>query len=258
MCGIAGAVSLNGAPVAEEVIAAMTRVIEHRGPDDEGLWVEGGVGLGNRRLAIIDLSPAGHMPMADETGDLVITYNGELYNFRELRRELEGLGHVFRSHTDTEVVLRAYKEWGPRCLERLNGMFGLAIWDGRRRELFLARDRYGVKPVYYTQVGDELLFGSEIKSFLQHPRFRVEVSLPHLLEYFTFQNVFSDGTLFAGVKLLQPGHYLVVSPDRPIPEPVRYWDFEFVEEDAGVSDAEYLEELDRLFEQAVERQLVSD
>ena len=156
-------------------------------------------------------------------------------------------------------MLHAYEEWGaalPRALQRHVRLRDL----GRPRagELFLARDRYGVKPLYYAHVGDELLFGSEIKSFLQHPRFRVDVSLPHLLEYFTFQNVFSDGTLFAGVKLLQPGYYLVVSPDRPVPEPTRYWDFQFAEEDAGVSDAEYLEELDRLFRQAVDRQLVSD
>jgi asparagine synthase (glutamine-hydrolysing) len=257
MCGIAGVVSLNGAPASEELVGAMTSVIAHRGPDDEGTWAGGPVALGNRRLAIIDLSPAGHQPMVDDDGGLVITYNGELYNFRELRAELERLGHRFRSHTDTEVVLRAYKEWGPRCLDRFNGMFGLAIWDGRRRELFLARDRYGIKPVYYCEAGSDFLFGSEIKSFLKHPSFRVEVSRRHLLEYFTFQNVFSDGTLFEGVKLLQPGHYLVVGPDGPV-APVCYWDFRFVEDDAAASDDEYLEELDRLFRQAVERQLVSD
>jgi asparagine synthase (glutamine-hydrolysing) len=255
MCGIAGVLSRNGAPVSEQLVAAMTRVIAHRGPDDEGVWVEGPAGLGNRRLAIIDLSRAGHQPMSDETG-LVITYNGELYNFRELRGELERLGHRFRSQTDTEVVLRAYREWGSSCLDRFNGMFGFAIWDARKRELFLARDRYGIKPLYYASAGDDFVFGSEIKSLLKHPGLRVSVSLPHLLEYFTFQNVFSDGTLFEGVRLLRPGHFMVVSTEGMRVEP--YWDFHFVEEDAGVSDDEYLEELDRLFRQAVERQLVSD
>src|SRR5688572_12577037 len=163
MCGIAGVLSLNGAPASEDLTNAMTRRIAHRGPDDEGTWVAGPVGLGNRRLAIIDLSAAGHQPMSTE-GGIVLTFNGEVYNFRELRRELETAGHAFRSHTDTEVVLRAYDEWGPACLERFNGMFALAIWDGRRRELFLARDRYGIKPLYYGEAGSDFLFGSEIKS----------------------------------------------------------------------------------------------
>jgi asparagine synthase (glutamine-hydrolysing) len=256
MCGIAGVLSRNGAPVSAQVVTAMTGAIAHRGPDDEGTWVEGEIGLGNRRLAIIDLSPAGHQPMHDEGGDLVITYNGELYNFRELRAELERLGHSFHSHTDTEVVLHAYREWRSGCLDRFNGMFAFAIWDRRRYELFLARDRYGVKPLYYTQAGGDLLFASEIKSFLQHPAFRVEVSLPHLLEYFTFQNVFSDATLFASVHLLRPGQYMLV--DREHVQVERYWDFHFREEETAGSDDEYLEELDRLFRQAVRRQLVSD
>src|SRR4051812_42931956 len=166
MCGITGVVSRSGAPVARDVVAAMTRVIAHRGPDDEGIWVEGPAGLGNRRLAIIDLSPAGHQPMATADGRLVITYNGELYNYRELRAELERAGHRFRSETDTEVVLQAYREWGPACVDRFNGMFGLAVWEPERRRLFLARDRYGVKPVYFAFAGDELVFGSEIKSLL--------------------------------------------------------------------------------------------
>jgi asparagine synthase (glutamine-hydrolysing) len=255
MCGIAGVLSRVGEPASEQLVAAMTRVIAHRGPDDEGVWVDGPVGLGNRRLAVIDLSAAGHQPMADETG-LVITYNGELYNFRELRADLERLGHRFRSHTDTEVVLHAYREWGPACLDRFNGMFGFAIWDSQKRELFLARDRYGIKPLYYATAGHDFVFGSEIKSLLQHSSLAAAVSPPHLLEYFTFQNVFSDGTLFDGVRILRPGHFMVVSEREARIE--AYWDFHFVEEDAGVSDDEYLEELDRLFRQAVERQLVSD
>jgi asparagine synthase (glutamine-hydrolysing) len=258
VCGIAGVYHRDGEAVSPGVIAAMTAAIAHRGPDDEGVWTDGPVALGNRRLAIIDLSPAGHQPMEDPDGDLVITYNGELYNFRELRAELEARGHRFRSHTDTEVVLAAFKEWGSACLDRFNGMFAFAVWNGRTRELFLARDRYGVKPLYYVALGGGVLFGSEIKSFLHHPRFRVDVSLPHLLEYFTFQNVFSDGTLFAGVKLLEPGCYLRLGPGGADPRPQRYWDFHFAEDHGAVSDGEYAEELDRLFRQAVERQLVSD
>src|SRR4051812_12791435 len=147
----------------------MTDAIAHRGPDGEGQHIDSAVGLGNRRLAIIDLSAAGAQPMPNERGDVAITYNGEVYNFRELRHDLERLGRRFRSRSDTEVVLQAYEEWGPSFVERLNGMFALAIWDARTRELLLARDRYGIKPLYTTQAGGAFLFGSEIKSFLAHP-----------------------------------------------------------------------------------------
>jgi asparagine synthase (glutamine-hydrolysing) len=257
MCGIAGVLDRSGAPVPLEVLRRMSAVIAHRGPDDEGHFVDGPVGLANRRLAIIDPSPAGHMPMASRRGSLVITYNGELYNFRELQAELERLGHEFRSHTDTEVVLAAYEEWGPSAVERFNGMFGLAIWDRDRRQLFLARDRYGVKPLYYAEAGPLLIFGSEIKSLLAHDAVRAEVSPAHLLEYFTFQNLFTDGTLFKGVRLLPPGHRVTVRDGDVRPE--RYWDFHFREPNGRVADPrEYEEELDRLFTQAVQRQLVAD
>jgi asparagine synthase (glutamine-hydrolysing) len=256
VCGIAGILNLDRRPVERALIKRMTDAIAHRGPDAEGRLVDGHVGLGNRRLAIIDLSPAGAQPMTTESGDLVVTYNGEIYNFRELRAELERLGRRFRSRSDTEVLLQAYEEWGEACLDRFNGMFAFAVWDRRRRELFLARDRYGIKPLYYARAGTTFVFGSEIKSFLEHPDFRVELSFPHLLEYFTFQNIFSDGTLFTGVTLLPPGHCLRLGEDGI--EGVRqYWDFHFDEEESA-SDAEYVEELDRLFTQAVERQLVSD
>jgi asparagine synthase (glutamine-hydrolysing) len=234
-------------------------VIAHRGPDDDGHFVDGPVGLANRRLAIIDVSRAGHMPMASRRGSLVITYNGELYNYRELQSELERLGHEFRTHTDTEVVLTAYEQWGPACVERFNGMFGLAIWDRDHRELFLARDRFGVKPLYYAEAGPLVLFGSEIKSLLAHDALRAEVSRPHLLEYFTFQNIFTDGTLFKGVQLLPAGHRVTIAADRGTVRPERYWDFDFREPDGVVPDPrEYEEELDRLFRQAVRRQLVAD
>ncbi|HZS30765.1 MAG TPA: asparagine synthase (glutamine-hydrolyzing) [Gaiellaceae bacterium] len=258
MCGIAGILGLDGQPAPQSVLERMTAVLAHRGPDGHGTHVSGAVGLGNRRLAILDLSAAGAQPMLNEAGDVALTYNGEVYNFRELRAELERTGRPFRSHSDTEVVLRAYEEWGPRFVERLNGMFALAVWDGRSRTLLLARDRYGIKPLYTTRVGSTFLFASEIKSFLEHPDFRPELSPEHLLEYFTFQNVFTDGTLFRGVTLLPPGQTLTIGLDGG--EPVRrtYWDFEFAEQDGGASDEEYAEELDRLFAQAVERQLVSD
>ncbi|MGH2957767.1 MAG: asparagine synthase (glutamine-hydrolyzing) [Solirubrobacterales bacterium] len=258
MCGIAGVLDRGSESVPIELLRRMGDVIAHRGPDDEGQFVDGPVGLANRRLAIIDLGESGHQPMADESGDLVITYNGELYNFRELRGELERAGRRFRSATDTEVVLNAYAEWGPRCLDRFNGMFAFAIWDRRARELFLARDRYGIKPLYYAESDRQLVFGSEVKALLQHPSIGAELSLPHLLEYFTFQNIFTDGTLFKGVKLLPPGHFLVARAGAPAARAERYWDFEFRESVDGSSDDELREELDRLLRQGVSRQLVAD
>jgi asparagine synthase (glutamine-hydrolysing) len=258
MCGIVGIVNLDGSPVDPGLVERMTAAIAHRGPDGVGQTVDGAVGLGNRRLAIIDLSPLGAMPMATDDGAFVITYNGELYNFLDLRHELEGLGHRFRSRTDTEVVLHAYVEWGDRCVERFNGMFAFAVHDKRRREVFLTRDRYGIKPLYLAEAGGALLFASEIKCFLEHAQFRADISLPHLLEYFTFQNIFSDGTLFAGVRLLPPGRSLTVTLRDGARRERTYWDFDFTEQPGSESDDEYAEELDRLFRQAVERQLVSD
>jgi asparagine synthase (glutamine-hydrolysing) len=258
VCGIAGALDRSGAPIPLELLRRMSDVISHRGPDGEGQYADGPVGLANRRLAIIDPRPEGNQPMFDATGDYVITYNGEVYNFRELRDELRAEGRRFLTDTDTEVVLTAYAAWGPACVERFNGMFAIAIWDRVRRELFLARDRYGVKPLYYAEVGPVFLFGSEIKSLLQHDALAAAVSPRHLLEYFTFQNIFSEGTLFAGVNLMRPGHRVTL---RAAADPLRlerYWDFDFCEADGTASDEEYLEELDRLFRQAVDRQLVAD
>ena len=258
MCGITGVLNRSAAPVPEDLLRQMSDVIAHRGPDGEGQYSEGPVGLANRRLAILDPSPEGDMPMAYGSGTLVITYNGEVYNFRQLRKELEKHGHRFRTTTDTEVVLAAYAEWGPRCVERFNGMFALAIWDRSKQELFLARDRYGIKPLYYAEPEGAFVFGSEVKSLLEHPSVSAKVSLPHLLEYFTFQNIFTDGTLFDGVKTLPAAHRLLLRADSGPAEPDRYWDFEFSGSENGVSPTEYEEELDRLFRAAVERQLVSD
>jgi asparagine synthase (glutamine-hydrolysing) len=259
VCGIAGVLERSGSPVAPELLQRMGDVIAHRGPDGEGKHAEGPVGLVNRRLAIIDPTPAGAMPMASDDGRYWITYNGEVYNFAELRSELEAAGHRFRSHTDTEVVLNAYAAWGSASVKRFNGMFALAIWDRERSELFLARDRFGVKPLYYADLPGTFLFGSEVKSMLEHSALRARLSLPHLLEYFTFQNIFTGGTLFADVQLLRPGTHLTVRADGSPVVPQQYWDFDFREEAGGAtSDDEYQEELDRLFRQAVRRQLVSD
>src|SRR4051794_7790460 len=146
MCGVAGIVNVGGAPVSASLLRRMTDAVAHRGPDGEGHYLDSGVGLGHRRLAIIDLSPAGHQPMSNEDGSVVITYNGEIYNFSRLRVELEALGHRFHSRTDSEVAVHAYEEWGEACVTHFNGMFAFAIWDARRKRAFLARDRYGIKP----------------------------------------------------------------------------------------------------------------
>jgi asparagine synthase (glutamine-hydrolysing) len=259
MCGIAGIAHLDGEPVSAVLLKRMADAVAHRGPDGEGVYVDHGLGLAHRRLAIIDLSPAGHQPMATEDGRFVISYNGEVYNFAELRIELEALGQRFRSRTDTEVVLKALALWGEKAFERFNGMFAFALWDRERKELLLARDRYGIKPLYYTRIGDKFVFGSEIKAILANGAYRTEIDLEGLLEYFTFQNFFTDRTLFKSVRLLPPGSWMKVSlAHRVVSEPRRFWDFAFVEPDRALSAAEYEEELDRLIRQAVNRQLVSD
>jgi asparagine synthase (glutamine-hydrolysing) len=258
MCGITGILNVDGRPVSVAQLRRMTDVVRHRGPDGEGFWTNSFVGLGHRRLAIIDLSPLGHQPMQTEDGSVTIAYNGEVYNFLELRTELEAQGHCFRSQTDTEVVLKAYLEWGAECVRRFNGMFAFAIWDNRANRLFIARDRYGIKPLYYWYRDGVLVFGSEIKSILKHPDVSVDVSIEALNEYFSFQNVFTDLTLFEGIRLLPAAHTLTVTlGDRASFQACRYWDYDFREED-GLSGEEYLEELHHRFEQAVNRQLISD
>ena len=208
---------------------------------------------------IIDLSSAADQPMESGDGRFALTYNGEVYNFRALRRELEGHGRRFRSHSDTEVVLEALAQWGEDALSRLNGMFAFALWDRQERELLLVRDRYGVKPLYYTQAGNAFLFASEIKALLQHPGLAAEVDFAGMAEYFTFQNFFSDRTLFAGISMLPAGCLLRIRAGvAEAPRIERYWDYDFREPEAAASEGEYEEELAWLFRQAVERQLVSD
>jgi asparagine synthase (glutamine-hydrolysing) len=260
MCGIAGLIYLDGSPVSPVVLRRMTDAVAHRGPDGEGQWIEENVGLGHRRLSIIDLSPAGAQPMLSADGRWVLTYNGELYNYRELRAELQAVGHRFRSETDTEVVLYAMMEWGAEALQRFNGMFALGLWDRRDRTLFLARNRYGVKPLYVSRQGNAFAFASEQKAILERPDFRREVDKEGLLEYFTFQNFFTDRTLLRDVHLLPAGHHATLDLRQDAPElrRVRYWDYRFREPENPAGDAEYREELDRLFRQAVNRQLVSD
>lgn len=258
MCGITGILHRDGTAASAVVLRRMTDVIRHRGPDGEGQFVDGPAGLGHRRLSIIDLSAAGHQPMMTPDGRYVISYNGEVYNYRELRTQLEALGVQFHSVTDTEVVLHALAMWGPAALLKFNGMFGIALWDKEERTLLLARDRFGIKPVYYSDGPKTFLFGSEVKAILEHPDAPREVDREGLLEYFTFQNFFTDRTLFRGVKLLPAGCWLKLGAAGGNVHVERYWDYNFTGETTNASVEEYTEELHRLFVQAVNRQLVSD
>ncbi len=260
MCGIAGYVNLGGTPASQPILERMTDAIAHRGPDGDGYWVEDNIALGHRRLAIIDLSPLARQPMMGTQTRHVLTYNGEIYNYRELRAELETLGYGFRSDSDTEVVLNALIHWGPDALLRFNGMFGLALYDRQERTLLLARDRYGIKPLYVARQGDLLAFGSEQKAILAHPDVKRRLDPAALREYFTFQNLFTNRTLLQDVSMVPAGHFvhLDLSQDSPAYAPRQYWDYDFREPDQPASEAEYREELDRLFQQAVNRQLVSD
>ncbi len=258
MCGITGLINLNSLPVSPVVLKKMTDAIAHRGPDGEGHWIEGNVGLGHRRLSIIDLSPAGHQPMISADHRYILSYNGEIYNFRELRAELEAAGYWFRSKTDSEVVLHALAHWGTPALLKFNGMFALALWDRKEKSLLLARDRYGIKPLYYARQGTSFAFGSEQKAITVNPIFKRKLNKPALLEYFTFQNIFTDQTMLEDVHILKAGHYATLNTESSTFTTQQYWDYRFREPDHPSSKQEYLEELDRLFRQAVNRQLVSD
>jgi len=259
MCGVAGLINLNGDPVSPVLLERMTDSLEHRGPDSEGQWIEGNIGFGHRRLAIIDLTPAGHQPMQSSDGRWILSYNGEIYNFRELRVELESKGFNFRSLSDAEVVLYALIHWGKAALLKFNGMFALSFWDRHERTLLLARDRYGIKPLYYSSQGDRFSFGSEQRAILSHPKFVKEMNKKALFEYFTFQNIFTTQTLVQDVVMLPAGTSLSLDVGRKRPPRLnQYWDFHFREPTSPAPREEYIEELDRLFQQAVNRQLISD
>lgn len=211
MCGITGVLYHDPARAADpELIGRMNRVLSHRGPDDSGVWTKANVGLGQARLSIIDLSPLGHQPMSNEDGTVWITFNGEIYNFAELREELIGKGHTFRSRTDTEVVVHLWEEEGERCVERLRGMFAIALWDDRQKTLFLARDREGKKPLFYAALPDRFIFGSEIKALLQDAGLRREPDLSAIHLYLAYQSVPAPLCAFKGIEKLPPAHTMTV------------------------------------------------
>ncbi len=224
MCGLCGLVRAQ-APVSSEEILAMREVLAHRGPDSAGVWVAGGVGLGHRRLSIIDLAARADQPLASETGAVRVVFNGEIYNFGELRRQLEARGHVFATRSDTEVIIHAYEEYGLECLTRLRGMFAFALWDAERRRLFAARDRLGKKPLFYAARGADLFFGSEIKAILAHPEIPREVDFEALGFFLSLNYTPAPHTLFRGIRQLEPGQYLLWQDGRL--EVKDYWDLHY-------------------------------
>src|SRR2546422_672879 len=212
MCGISGELIFGGRDrIDQAVLVAMRDAIAHRGPDDAGAWTNptGHVGLGTRRLSILDLSAAGHMPMSNEDGTVWITFNGEIYNHAKLRAGLERRGHRYRSCTDTETIVHLYEELGEHCVEQLDGMFALAIWDEHKQQLLLARDQIGKKPLYYWRDGERIVFGSEIKALLKHPRVPKQPDMTALYHYLSLSVAPAPHTMFAGISKLKPAHTLL-------------------------------------------------
>lgn len=258
MCGIAGLFHPDvPKPVNPARIRAMADVLAHRGPDGSGVWTGPGVGFGHRRLSIIDLE-GGAQPMRSADGSLVLTYNGEIYNFREVKAELEKLGHAFATHSDTEVILAAWAQWGSSCLDWLNGMFAFALYDAKEDALFLARDRLGVKPLYYAILPDgALVFASELKGLLAHPLLRREVSPQAVEDYLAWGYVPDESCIVAGVKKLPAGHFLLVKRGRGVPAPTNWWDVDF-SNPSRASAASLEEELVERLREAVRSRMVAD
>ena len=255
MCGIAGVLSLDGAPVELAAVRSMCAAMGHRGPDDEGYHGEPGVALGMRRLSIIDVE-GGQQPVRNEDGSVWAVFNGEIYNFRELRDGLEARGHAFRGASDSETIVHLYEELGAGCVEKLRGMFAFAVWDRRRQRLLLARDRLGIKPLYYATSAGRLLFASELKALLRHPAVERQLNWRAVSHLFTFLSTPRSESILAGVAKLEPAHLLIAGRGGAL-EPERYWDVRF-EPDRARSEAYFVERLRELLDESVRLHLVSD
>jgi asparagine synthase (glutamine-hydrolysing) len=260
MCGIYGYATRNG-KIDPRILCTMGRALAHRGPDDEGETIDNAgptcIGLGHKRLSIIDLSSAGKQPMCNEDGTVWVTLNGEIYNYRELRKELEENGHRFRSHSDTEVIVHLYEETGLGCLDRLNGMFAFAIWDAKEKSLLLTRDRVGKKPLHYCVTRGEIIFASEIKAMLRHPDVSRDLDLRALSKYLAYEYVPAPDSIFQSIKKLEPGHYLLYRDGAVQCAP--YWRIPIGEEPVrDRSEAGCVEELRALLDGAVRRRLLAD
>ena len=243
------------ARVSPSLVKAMADTIQHRGPDDEGYYVSGPIGLGFRRLSIIDLH-SGHQPISNEDGTVWIVFNGEIYNYQELRAFLQSRGHVFTTQTDTETIVHLYEELGPRCLDRLRGMFAFAIWDGNSETLFLARDRVGIKPLYYSLTDTSLVFASEIKAILADPSIRREIAPEIIDRFLTFLYVPGQETLLKGIQKLSPGHYLLVKDGKPVTR--QYWDLPIAEASSTISLKDAEADLVGLLAETVKLHMIAD
>jgi asparagine synthase (glutamine-hydrolysing) len=254
MCGICGVVSsADPAILSHEILRKMCQPLYHRGPDDEGYYLDSNAGLGMRRLSIIDLT-SGDQPICNEDGTLWLVFNGEIYNFRQLRTQLEGKGHVFKTNSDSEVIIHAFEEFGYECLNQFNGMFAFAVWDVNRRSLFLARDRIGIKPLYYWAYNHGLVFGSELSALLAHPNVPRNVDYIAVDQFLTLEYIPSPRSILQGVNKLLPGHYLLFHEDQLTLK--QYWDVPIYE--SGLTAEDSIEELRYLLKDSVRLQLVSD
>lgn len=252
MCGIVGIYDRSN-KIDKEELKVATNVLEHRGPDGFDYYFDNNIAFGHRRLSIIDLSEKAKQPMSNESGEIWIVYNGEIYNFMDLRKELESLGHEFRSRSDTEVIIHAYEEWGEWCVQRFNGMFAFAIWDGKNKKLFLARDRTGVKPLYYFLDGERFIFASEIKAILKFnvPR---ELNYNVLYDYFNYFILVGEETLFKNIKSLPPAHYFVLQNNKITAR--KYWDFDYATEQR--TESEWIKLLNQGIAESIKKRMIAD
>jgi asparagine synthase (glutamine-hydrolysing) len=258
MCGIVGVFNLNGEPFSLAHLKRMAGALAHRGPDGEGYFLNDHIALGHKRLAILDVTEKGAQPMTSKDGNWTIVFNGCIYNFLELRQELVSKGCRFMSSSDTEVVAEGLSAYGTALFERLNGMFAIAAWNKEEKALYLSRDRYGVKPLYYWFTGKTLVFASEIKAIIQHPDYQIALDKGALNEYFTFQNLFSYRTLFSNVMMLPPANTVRIDSSSNYVKHHSWWDYDFTQPDESMTFQDAKEETARLFRRAVTRQMVSD
>jgi len=269
MCGIAGIATTNGRPVQRNVLESMTTAMAHRGPDHSGIIIiqnskskiqnpNGHVGLGHRRLSIIDLSENGHQPMTNEDETIWVTYNGEIYNFKDLKRDLAARGHIFSSNSDTEVIIHGYEQYGEEIFNKFNGMFAIGLWDERNQTLFLVRDRYGQKPLFYWYASDNIVFASELKALMKHSDFRKEIDVYSLSRYLAYEYVPAPHTIFKGVKKLPPGHYLKWKDGEVTLS--SYWKIRFDDKDqnADLPAKEIEKQFLELLKESIQRRLISD
>ena len=258
MCGIAGVYNLSGESFPEHHLVRMASAIAHRGPDGEGYYIKENIALAHKRLAILDTSDRARQPMVSRDGRWVIVYNGCIYNFREIRKELQAAGHSFVTSSDTEVITEGLSEWGPDVFRRFNGMFAIGAWNSEEKVLYLSRDRYGVKPLYYWFNGRTLVFASEIKAIIRHPDYRIGIDHGALNEYFTFQNLFTYRTLFRDITLLPQANTVRIDSGTTFVRHQSWWDYDFTAPDETMSFEDARAEILRLFRQAVTRQMVAD